>query len=225
MKSGFAGFPPETLGFLSQLSVNNNRDWFQANKTTFEQKVKAPMFDLVLALGNAMQGFAPEMVVEPQRSIYRIYRDTRFSKDKSPYKTHMAALFWPRRLNKDQGAALYFHISSEEVLIAGGIYMPMAPELRAIRQYISANAPALRKIIAEKSFRKEFGSLTGEQAKRVPREFPTDHAAGDLLRYKQFLVTVSEPPQLAESPKLFARILKAYLAMMPLIRYLNTPLH
>ncbi len=224
MTRGFAGFPPETLPFLRNLSTHNNRDWFQANKEIYEQKVKEPMTELVLALGYAMQGFAPEMVVDPRRTMFRIYRDTRFSKDKSPYKTHIAAVFWPQRLQRHQGAALYFHISPEEVLIAGGIYMPMPPDLRAIRQYIAGHAPELRKIITGKTFKNEFGEMTGEQTKRSPREFAADHPAGDLLRYKQFLVSITEPPEFAESPRLFSRIVKAFIAVMPLIRYLNTPL-
>jgi uncharacterized protein (TIGR02453 family) len=224
MASGFPGFPPEALNFLRQLSRNNNREWFQAHKAIYEEKVKMPMIALVLSLGGAMQSFAPEMVVDPKRAIFRIYRDTRFSRDKAPYKTQVAAVFAPRGIPKHQGAVLYFHISPEEVLIAGGIYMPIPAELRAIRRHIAVHWEELSKITNNRNFRKIFGRLEGEQLTRAPREFPQDHPAIDFLRYRQYLVSVTEPPRLAESPHLVPRMLTAFAAMMPLIRFLNAPL-
>lgn len=222
--SGFPGFPPEALKFLRELSRNNNREWFQTHKATYEEKVKMPMMALVLSLGGAMQGFAPEMIVDPKRAIFRIYRDTRFSQDKSPYKTHVAAVFGPRGIPRHQGAVLYFHISPEEVLIAGGIYMPIPAELRAIRRHIAAHWEELREITESRNFRKILGNLEGEQLTRAPREFPKDHPAIDFLRYKQYLVSITEPPKLAETPRLAPRMLTAFAAMMPLIRFLNAPL-
>ena len=224
MASGFPGFPPETLEFLRQLARNNNRGWFQAHKVIYEEKVKTPMIGLVLALGGAMQSFAPEMIVDPRSAIFRIYRDTRFSRDKAPYKTQIAAVFDPRGIPRHRGAALYCHFSPEEVLIAGGVYMPIPADLRAIRQHVAANYRELRKIITAPEFKKNFGRLEGEQLTRTPREYPPDHPAADLLRYKQYLVSVTDAPRLAESPKLFPRILTAFRVMMPLIRFLNTPL-
>jgi uncharacterized protein (TIGR02453 family) len=224
MPPAFKGFPPETLSFLRKLERHNDRAWFLAHKEVYEAKVRKPMVELVLALGSAVQSFAPEMVTDPKRSIYRIYRDTRFSADKRPYKTHIADLFWPRGLPKHAGAGLYFHIAPEEILIGGGIYMPGAAELRAIRPHIANHWKEMRKIVGSRNFNKLFGSLEGEQLARVPREFPPDHPAADLLRYKQYLAGVTEPPALAASPRLFPRILVVFAALMPLVRFLNTPL-
>jgi uncharacterized protein (TIGR02453 family) len=224
MTSGFPGFPPEALKFLRQLSRNNNREWFQANKEVYEQKVRLPMIRLVDALGGAMQGFAPEMVSDPKRAIFRIYRDTRFSKDKSPYKTHVSAVFVPRGFPKLRGAALYFHVSPEEVLIAGGIHMPLPADLRAIREHIAGQGRELRDIISQRNFKKIFGGLEGEKLTRAPGGFPPDHPDLDLLRYKQYLVSVSDAPELAGGPGLFQRMLTAFPAMMPLVRFLNAPL-
>jgi len=224
MDTTFPGFPKETLRFLRALKRNNNRDWFLAHKDVYEASVRGPMLELVTAVGGAILNFAPEMVVDPRRNIYRIYRDIRFSQDKSPYKTHIAALFWPRSLAKDTGAALYFHLEPAEVLIAGGIYMPGPAEIRAIRNHIAANWEHLRAIISTPQFRKQFSGLEGEQLSRPPRGFPLDHPAMDLLRYKQFLGSITCPPALAESPELFPRIATAFAAMMPLIRFLNAPL-
>ncbi len=224
MERSFPGFPHESLQFLRQLSRNNNREWFQAHKTVFEEKVKAPMTAMVLALGGATRAFAPELIVEPRRAIYRIYRDTRFSSDKTPYKTHIAALFAPRGVPKHSGAALYFHISPEEVLIAGGVYMPGSEELKLIRRHIAARPDELRTIINDRQFKKTFGKLEGDQLTRAPREFAPDHPAIDLLRYKQYLAYVSDAPELAESHRLFPRVVSVFEAVMPLVRFINEPL-
>ncbi len=224
MERSFPGFPHESRQFLRQLSRNNNREWFQAHKTIFEEKVKAPMTAMVLAIGGAIQTFAPELIVEPRRAIYRIYRDTRFSNDKTPYKTHIAALFAPRGIPKHSGAALYFHISPEEVLIAGGVYMPGSEELKLIRRHIAARPDEFRTIINHRQFTKTFGKLEGDRLTRAPREFSPDHPALDLLRYKQYLAYVSDPPKLAEGRKLFPRVLSVFEAVMPLVRFLNAPL-
>jgi len=224
MATGFAGFPPETLKFLRQLKRNNNREWFLANKDTYEKKVKAPMMDLVIALGGAMQNFAPELIVDPKRALFRIYRDTRFSKDKRPYKTHISALFAPRGVPKLSGASLYFHIEPAEVIVAGGVYGPDSATLRVLRQHVAAHWEDLLAITNRKDFKKLFGSIEGDQLKRPPLGFPPDHAAIDLLRHKQFYVSAKEKPSLAGGTRLFPWILTQFAAMMPLIRFLNAPL-
>jgi uncharacterized protein (TIGR02453 family) len=224
MTSSFDGFSVEALKFLRQLKRNNRRPWFLTNKAVYEQEVKAPMVRLVHALNAEFQGFAPEMVTEPKRAIYRIYRDIRFSADKSPYKTHVAALFAPRDLPKHAGAGFYFHFSPEEVLIAGGVYMPGPKELLAIRNHIAKNAKLLRAIIADRKFTNLFGELQGDQLTRVPKGYPLDHPAGDLLRYKQFLVAITHPPELVQNRGFLSTLLQAFRTMLPLVKFLNAPL-
>jgi uncharacterized protein (TIGR02453 family) len=224
MTNRFRGFPPETLKFLRQLKRNNTREWFLAHKDVYEQKVKAPMTELVLEIGFALQMDAPEFVVEPRRAIYRIYRDIRFSADKSPYKTHVAAIFVPRGIPKKTGACLYFHIEPAEVVVAGGVYMPDPVTLRILRQHIAANWEELLAITKQRNFRKLFGDLQGERLVWPPSGFPADHPAIDVLRQKQFYVSLTEPAALAEGPKLLPRLLTIFSAMIPLVRYLNTPL-
>src|SRR5438093_8920003 len=157
MKPSFPGFPPAALRFLRQLKRHNDRLWFSEHKETFEQEVKSPMVELVTALGREMLRYAPEMTVEPSRAIYRIYRDIRFIPDKRPYKTHIAAVFTPNGIPKHAGASLYFHVSPEEVLIAGGVYMPGSTELLAIRSHIAGLHEQLREIVSKGAFRKLFG--------------------------------------------------------------------
>ncbi len=224
MKNTFPGFPPETLRFLRALKRNNNREWFLKNKQVYEEKVKTPMTELVLALGREMKRFAPEMTADPARAIYRIYRDVRFSPNKMPYKTHVAALFYLRGMQKHNCAGLYFHIAPEGVEIAGGVYMPDPEVLRAIRGHLAARHPMFRSILAAPEFRKFFGAMDGEQLTRPPKGFAADHPAADLLRYKQFLAGVSKPPEFAESPRLFITLVQLFSTMMPFVRFLNEPL-
>ena len=224
MKPSFSGFPREALRFLRQLKRHNDRSWFSEHKETYEKSVKAPMIELVSAMGRELLSYAPEMVVEPSRAIYRIYRDVRFSPDKRPYKTHIAAIFSAQGISKHAGASLYFHIAPEEVLIAGGVYMPGSAELLAIRRHIANHFEELRKILAKRPFRKLFGDLEGEALSRPPKGFSADHPAVDLLRYKQFLVSATYPSGIAETPKLLPEINHHFQAMMPLVRFLNSPL-
>jgi uncharacterized protein (TIGR02453 family) len=219
----FPGFSDAALSFLRQLRRHNNREWFLAHRDTYESEVRGPMVELVTALGAALQVLTPEMETDPRRSIYRIHRDTRFSADKSPYKTRVAAVFWPRGLQKHSCASLYFHVSPEEVLIGGGIYMAAPPDLRAIRRHIASHWEELNGLIRNRRFRKLFGELEGDQLARVPREFPAGHPAADLLRLKQYLAFALDRPDLAASPKLFARIVTLFAAMIPLVRFLNRP--
>ncbi len=224
MKTEFSGFPPEALRFFRQLKRNNSRAWFLAHKEIYDQKVKLPMIGLIRALESEMSRFALEIDFDPARNVYRIYRDVRFSADKSPYKTQIAASFNPRGIPRHSGAGLYFHISAEDVLIAGGVYMPGPKELLAIRTRIASHHEELLRIVRQKEFKRLFGGLEGEQLSRAPKGFPPDHPAIDLLRYKQFLAFATLPPSLAVTPRLLPTIIRLFRAMMPLVRYLNAPL-
>jgi uncharacterized protein (TIGR02453 family) len=222
MITGFRGFPPETLKFLRQLKRNNNRPWFQERKEIYETKVRQPMIDLVIALGGPMQAFAPEMNVDPKKAIYRIYRDTRFSNDKTPYKTQVSAFFVPRGMSKSSAAGLYLQVDPDEVLIAGGVYMPGAAELRAIRAHIAAHYLDLRSILNGRDLKKKFGGLQGDKLSRAPLGYPPDHPAIEYLRYKHVIVWRTEPASIAETPRLFPSVLRSFAAMMPLVRFINT---
>jgi len=220
----FIGFPEEGLKFLRSLKRNNNRDWFQAHKSDYEEFVKKPMEELVLALASDFSTIAPEIAASPKASIFRIYRDTRFSKDKSPYKTHVAATFPPKGLAKHQGGGLYLHIAPTEVFLGGGIYMPTSEDLMAVRRHIADNAGKFKRILNEKTFRKIFGTLWGDQLLRVPKGFPADHPAADYLRYKQYIVSRTLKPEEAKTPGFYKTILESFRTMMPFIRFLNEPI-
>jgi len=224
MKPGtFKGFPPAALIFLGDLKKHNNRPWFQAHKDIYERCVKAPMSELIFSIGEAFGSFAPEMVADPRTSLYRIYRDTRFSPDKSPYKTHAAAVFPVRGLPKNSGPGLYLHFSPEELLIGGGIYMPDPQLLRAVREQIAAAPNEFLAIVETRPFRKLFGELEGEKLKSMPKGFSADSAAAEYIRYKQFLFGKVFAPKVATSARLMPAIVECFQTGMPLIRFLAQP--
>src|SRR5580698_7994703 len=138
----FPGFPPEALKFLRALEKNNDRDWFQPRKEVFETKVKAPMVDLVEAINAQLPAFAPEHINDPKKAVYRIYRDTRFSSDKTPYKTHVGAIFPRRGWGRESAAGFYVQVSPKSLGIAAGAYMPGPEQLFAIRSWIADNHEA-----------------------------------------------------------------------------------
>lgn len=220
----FAGFPPDALQFLTQLEKNNNREWFLAHKLVYETKVKAPMIELLRGLQPELKRFAPEIVYDPARSIFRIYRDIRFSADKSPYKTHVAVYLSPSVSSRVDRAGLYLHLEPARLLIAGGLYRPPSPALRAVRHYIVEHEGSIRRILAAKEFVRLFGTLGGDELSRAPRGFPPDHSAADLLRHKDFIVDVERPARIAQSAELFPMVLDHFRAMMPLVRFLNEAL-
>lgn len=224
MKTGFPGFPPEGMAFFRSLKRNNRREWFQARKEVFDEKVKTPMTDLVNALNAAMMAFAPGNTTDPRKAIYRIYRDTRFSKDKTPYKTHIAANFPRRGLEKHAGGGYYFSVSPEEIEVAGGIYMPGPEELLALRNHLAERHEEFRRILRARPFRTLMGELWGEQLSRAPKGFPPDHPAADLLRFKQWIVYVTLEPDIATTPKLLSEIVKRFRVMAPFVDFLNVPL-
>jgi uncharacterized protein (TIGR02453 family) len=222
VRSVFPGFPAEGLAFFSSLQRNNRREWFQPRKAIFEATMKQPMRELVVAVNSAMKSFAPDYVTDPDKAIYRIYRDTRFSKDKTPYKDHIAASF-SRRGDK-AGAGYYFAVSHKEVAIGGGIYMPEPETLRDMRQHVAEHHEEFRKIAGARAVRQLFTAVQGEQLSRVPKGYASDHPAADILRMKQYLLYVELPPDLATTPALYTEVVKHFRAMTPFVGFLNTPL-
>ena len=217
-------FTADTLRFLRALKRNNRREWFNAHRDDYEVHVRQPMAVVVERLAHDFRAFAPELVASPKVSMYRIYRDTRFSENKTPYKTHVAAVFPPRGLPKHEGAGVYFHVSPDEVWIGGGMYAPQTPQLQAVREHIAANVKQLRSIVESPGFRRRVGALEGERLQRVPRGFPKDHPAAEYLKYRQFLAGADLPPGTATSPRFYGTLLDVFRQVVPLVRFLNHPL-
>ena len=224
MRSRFGGFSLQAMTFFRGLQRNNNREWFQARKQVFEEKVKAPMAELVEAVNRELVRFAPDHVTEPGKAIYRIYRDTRFSADKTPYKTHIAANFPRRGLEKHAGAGFYFSVSPGGIEVAGGVYMPGPEQLLAIRTHLARHYEEFRRIVRAEKLRSLMGELQGEQLTRAPKGFPKDHPGVGYLRFKQWCFYIMLDPDLATTPELRPELMKRFRAMLPLVEFLNTPL-
>lgn len=220
----FPGFPPEARQFLRDLRSNNRREWFQPRKPDYERHLRGPLLELVAELGIALTAHSPGYLCNPRKSVYRIYRDIRFSKDKSPYKTHAAAVFPPVGLGRHAGAGFYFHFSADDLLVGGGLYAPDSSGLRRIREQIAADPSRLRAILSDSEFQQAFGGLEGQRLKRTPRGYPRDHPAADLLGYKQFLAGASAPASEIEKPSIGRLIDRYFRLVSPLLKYLNRPL-
>jgi uncharacterized protein (TIGR02453 family) len=213
------------MDFFRGLARNNKREWFLPRKPVFEQKVKQPMYELVEAVNAEMRRFAPDYMTDPAKAVYRFYRDTRFSKDKSPYKDHIAASFRHRHLGCEGiSAGFYFAVSHKELAVGGGVYMPPPETLRAIRRQLADRHREFRKIVAAKQVRALLGEMQGEQLSRVPKGFAADHEAADLLRYKQLLLYVELPADLATGPGVVKEIVSRFRAMTPFLEFLNAGL-
>lgn len=217
-------FSNDALKFLRGLKRHNDREWFGARKDVYERELKAPMLALVGEINEAMLAFAPENVQAPQKSMMRIYRDIRFSKDKRPYKTNVAA-WWARAgLEKTSGGGFYFHISPDEVTVAAGVYMPGREQLLAIRRYLVEHHAELRRLLAGKKLRSLLEEFEGMPLTRPPKGFAAEGHAMDLLLCRQWGVVARLPPETATRPTLVREIVERFKVAAPVVALLNAPL-
>jgi uncharacterized protein (TIGR02453 family) len=217
-------FTTETLRFLRALVRNNNRDWFRGRRDDYERLVRAPMIAVIEQLAVDFPRFAPELVASPKTSLYRIYRDTRFSEDKSPLKTHISASFRWRGLPKGGGAGLYLEVHPRWVWVGGGFYAPEASHLLRIREHLSTTYPEIHRLVRTSAFKQAVGTLEGQRLTRVPRGFAKEDPAADYLKYKHYLAGREFPPELATEAAFYPTLLRTFKAVMPLVRFLNEPL-
>lgn len=177
--------PTSAFAFLKTLSKNNNREWFTNHKDTYT-KEQNHIIDFAEALLHELNKHDVIETPSGKKACYRIYRDVRFSKDKTPYCTYFSGSY--RRATKYRRGGLYFHLEPGNSWLAGGFWSPNAEDLKRVRDDIAYDANPLRKILKSKSFIETFGTLQGEQLKTSPKGFDAHHEAIDLLRYKQFLL-------------------------------------
>lgn len=219
----FTGFPEEGLQFLRQLKKHNNREWFAKNKPRYEEFVKLPMQSLIATLKPLMNDLAPDIEVNPRKSMFRIYRDTRFSKNKIPYKTHVSAVF-TRHTNWQGSAGFYLQVEPGEVYVGGGIYKPENPQIKKIRHAISTNAQEFLAIVSNDKFHKRLGGIEGEKLQRMPMGFPPDHMMGEWLKYKWMFAGVTWDEKVCLTPKFVQKIIAVYEDILPLVRFINNAL-
>lgn len=217
--------PKAGFDFLKKLKRNNNRDWFLENKHLYEENLKIPLQKVILELGKNLSNKAIGIHFDPKRSIFRINRDVRFSNNKDPYKTNIGASFVSYCHNKkDQFPGLYIHIEPGNCFIGGGLYMPSGEQIRKIRELINQDPDVLKKIISAPNVKKYFGGLSGEKLKTAPRGTSADHPHIDLLRWKQFIYIKHYKDSDFQTGNLAKTIEKEFMAMMPLVNWLNKAL-
>jgi uncharacterized protein (TIGR02453 family) len=209
-KSGF--------DFLGQLKKNNNRDWFNARKGRFEEE-QALVAQFAEALLQELNGHDEIETPSGKKSLHRIYRDTRFSADKTPYKTNWSGHF--KRATKYRRGGYYFHLEPGNSFIAGGFWAPNPADLKRVRDDIAFDAAPLRKILKAKAFVATFKELRGEQLKTAPKGFEADHEAIDLLRYKQFLLVRRFTDQEVLSEGFLAAANLTFKNMRPFFDYMS----
>lgn len=218
----FEGFPMEGVRFLKRLKRNNNRAWFEKHKHEYEEYLKLPLQSFIFALQPYVAAFAPEFDVNPKRSIFRIYRDIRFSKDKTPYKTHIAAHFVLRGREKGfVGSGYYFHIEPGEVFAGGGIYMPDAEQLKGIRKALATRSDEFLSIVNNPVFKRKFGQIEGDKLQRIPKGYDESHPMAKWLKLKQFFVGKSMTESACYKSSLVQTISSLYEDADPLVKFLN----
>jgi uncharacterized protein (TIGR02453 family) len=232
--SAFSGFPSESLKFLKGLKRNNAKPWFEENRPLYERAVKQPLQRLAEELDIRFATVAPEFVAPPKRALFRIHRDVRFAKDKSPYKTHAALWVFHRDAGRGVGreahggAGFYFHLEPGASLVAAGYWMPPRPALNVIRERLAEDHRPFSKLVTNAAFKRRFGGLTddepGVRLTRVPRGFAPDHPAAEWLRFASFTASRNLTDAEALAPKLVDNIIKDYIALLPMVRWLNATL-
>lgn len=220
-------FSPAALAFFEQLAAHNDKPWFEAHRDEYEAEVRAPMRELIEELDARFARFAPEIGGDPKRSMFRINRDIRFSKDKSPYKTNAGCWFHHRGASRKVGseasegsAGFYFHLEPGKSFLGAGIWMPPRPQLDKLRATIAEKPrPFLRMASA---LPKRFGRLDDEHSlKRMPRGYPEDHPAARYLRFQSFVAGRSLTDAQVTRPNLGALLSREYEALLPLVRWVN----
>ena len=205
-------FTDETLRFLRALKRHNDRDWFKARRDQYDLVVKQPMVAIVERLAVDLRSFAPELVASPRISLYRVYRDTRFTGDKSPLKTHVGAVIPRRGLPRHESAGFYFEVAPEHTLVAGGVYAPQPAQLRAIRVHIAANEARWRKLVEHRAFRQTYGGLQGDKLTRVPAGFCRDDPAAEYLKLRQVHRLAGIPSRVRDQSAVLPRTARALQA-------------
>ncbi|MEM7104629.1 MAG: DUF2461 domain-containing protein [Bacteroidota bacterium] len=210
--------PKSTFAFLKDLAANNHRPWFNEHKDRYTH-AHEHMIAFAESLISEMSKHDNLEPMTGKKSLHRIYRDTRFSKDKTPYKKHFGGGL--KRATKWLRGGYYYHIEPGNTIIAGGFWGPNSADLKRIREEIAADPDSLRKILASKKFKDTFGELHGEKVKTAPKGYSKDHPAIDLLRYKQFLVYRNFSDKEALSADFLKQAVQTFRNMRPFFDYMS----
>ena len=223
MPETFTGFPKDFFAFLRELKAHNERPWFEANKQRFRDSVQAPMSAFIAAMAPRLSKISKSFVADPRPnggSMFRIYRDIRFSKDKRPYKEH-AACHFRHGAGKDVHApGFYMHFAPNEVFFGGGMWMPPPDALAKIREAIAKKQAAWKAVKNDRAFARAFDGVEGEALSRPPRGFDPEHPMIEDIKRKSFFAMHESSVRAAGSPKFVNEVTEAFAAAAPLMKFL-----
>jgi uncharacterized protein (TIGR02453 family) len=213
----------QVFQFLNELSENNNREWFQKNKKRYDESREKVLFITEVVI-NEIRKFDPEVpLLEPKDCLFRIFRDVRFSNDKRPYKTNFGS-YIAKGGRKSMYAGYYFHIEPSGSFVGGGIYMPAAEPLKAIREYIAENGEEFLSIINNKDFKQVYPEMMEDKLKTAPKGFSPDHEFIDLLRYKSFAFSSQLDKSQILADNYIEQVIRSFKILQPVNRFLNDAL-
>ena len=222
----FRGFPKDFFTFFEELKKNNNRDWFNANKSRYHESVVHPMGEYITSIAPPLESISPFYTADPRAhggSMFRIYRDTRFSRDKTPYKTHAACHFRHQAGRDAHAPGFYMHIETAGISMGGGIWRPPSRQLGLIREFIADNPAAWEKLKKSAAIRK-MGGIQGEALKRPPRGYAVDARHITDLKRKSFYLMTEADAALALGPELVTESVKAFRQAARLNHFINDAL-
>jgi uncharacterized protein (TIGR02453 family) len=213
----------KVIQFLNELSENNNREWFQKNKKWYDESREKVLF-LTEVVINEIRKFDPDVpLLEPKDCLFRIFRDVRFSNDKSPYKTNFGS-FIAKGGRKSSYAGYYFHIEPSGSFVGGGIYMPAAEPLKAIRDYIAENGEEFLLLTNNKNFKKVYPEMMDDKLKTAPKGYSPDHEFINLLRYKSFAFSSQFDKSQILADNYIEKLVHSFKTLQPVNRFLNDAL-
>jgi uncharacterized protein (TIGR02453 family) len=223
MSQDFDGFPNSFFDFFHELADNNQRPWFNANKERYRDEVVAPMTRLIAAMAPRLERISKHFVADPRPhggSMFRIYRDVRFSKNKRPYKDHAACQFRHNAGRDAHAPGFYIHLAPDEVIFGGGMWRPPSPQLNAVRVAIAKDAAGWRRVIGNKKLKDTFGGIAGERLVRPPKGFDGAHPLIEEIKRKSFFAMRHEKSKIAGSANFLDEVEASFKAAAPLMRFL-----
>lgn len=222
MAAGFDGFPGDLFRFLQDLSKNNNRDWFNANKDRYLESIVEPVQSFINAMRPRLEKISPYYVADSRRnggSMFRIYRDTRFSKNKDPYKENVGCQFRHEAGKDAHAAGFYVHLANDQIFFGGGVWVPPNDVLTKLRDAIVENPASWRRITRNKSFLANFDGVRGDGLKRPPRGYDPEHSLIEDLKRKTFYVMKPGTKELAQSSTFIDEVTRTFKAASPFMKF------
>ncbi len=227
MTSKFSGFPDDLFAFFAELAVNNDREWFSRNKARYQSSVVTPMCEFIAAMGPRLGAISDCFVADPRPhsgSMFRIYRDVRFSPDKRPYKENAGCHFRHVAGRDAHAPGYYVHLAPGEVFFGGGIWRPPSGTLRKVRAAIAEDPEGWNRAAQGGDFVACFGAVAGDGLKRPPAGFDADHPCIEALKRKSHYATRQVDPAVARTPRFIEEVDRAFVALTPLMKFLTAAL-